>query len=151
MRTRNYLWAAAAIATAGVAFSGYLSAVRYASGVCALNDPCPFFLGYPACYTGFALFASLFVATGLALVVRARGRWPMCLNLAIATAGVLFAGRLTVMELVAPVHPDYAMGLPTCAYGFVFFAAMLVLSAVARWRRPGTRGHWTHLPVLDGK
>ena len=139
MSARAYLRWATLLATAGAAFSGYLGGVRFFSGTCAFNDPCPFFLGYPACYTGFVLFSALLVTSLAGLVGHVESTWPMIANLVIASLGSLFAGRLALIEFVERGGGrSYGMGLPTCAYGLLFFAAMLVLSLVA------LRSHGVH-------
>jgi hypothetical protein len=129
MRTGTYLKVATGLSAAGTAFAGYLSLTRMTSGVCAFNEPCPFFLGYPACYTGFALFAIAFLVSLAALLAKTESLWPMTMNSVVGAAGILFAGRMTVEELAAP--SGYRLGLPTCAYGLVFFLALLVSSVVA--------------------
>ena len=123
---KRYLRWAVALAAAGFGFSGYLSASRMVSGVCAFSEPCPFFLGHPACYYGFALFAVLLAISVFGWAARTERSWPAIANALVSTAGVLFAGRLAVVELAAGGR--YAMILPTCAWGFLFFVAMLVWS-----------------------
>jgi hypothetical protein len=54
-----------ALASAGLLFSGYLSAVNLFSGTCAFNETCPYFLGYPACWYGFAMYLIIFLVTGV--------------------------------------------------------------------------------------
>lgn len=136
MSPRTHAIVATSLSAAGVAFSGYLSAVRLQSGMCALDEACPFFLGYPACYFGFGLFAALLVVSLTALVTRTQSAWAAVADAVIAAAGVLFAARMTAVDLAAGGrHP---MILPTCAWGLVFFVAMLAVSlpaAIAR-RRP---------------
>ena len=51
----------------------------------------------------------------------------------VGAAGMLLAGRMTVEELAA--HASHRLGLPTCAYGFVFFCALLIASLAAFTRR----------------
>ena len=134
MSARTYWWCATLITAGGVVFSGYLSGVKLLNGVCAFDEPCPLFLGYPVCYTGLALFVSLFLVSATALTTRTTMRWPVGTTLGLSVLGVLFAGRLTLVEMVARGRlPLYGMGLPTCAYGFLFFLAVLVLSTIA-WR-----------------
>jgi hypothetical protein len=103
------------------------------SGVCAFEETCPFFLGYPACYTGFALFLSVLMSSGTALLVGATGRWPLVANCALSAAGCALAAKMTVAEVANPLAWHSPMGMPTCAYGFVFFAAVLLLTIFA-WR-----------------
>ena len=129
MRTSTYLKTAAALTAGGSAFAGYLSSITAISGVCAFNEQCPDFLGHPACYTGFALFFAMFLGTLLALARDVRTEWPAVLNAALSTIGVFFAGSITTREMIRN-QGAYQMGLPTCAYGLVFFIAVLVLSCL---------------------
>ncbi len=99
------------------------------SGMCAFDEPCPFFLGQPACYTGFVLFAIALLLSVIAINATKKATWPLAANSVVGAVGVLFAGRMTVEELGA--HVGYRLGLPTCAYGSIFFLALLVVSLVA--------------------
>jgi hypothetical protein len=126
MSIRRYLRIASLLGAAGVAFAGYLSYTRLASGVCAFDEPCPFFLGHPACHTGLALFAAAFFVSAGALALGAQSARPVAANAVIGGAGSLFAGWLAMGELAK--RSDWTLGLPTCAYGFVFFLVLLVLS-----------------------
>jgi hypothetical protein len=130
MTARTYFRLATILTAAGVLFSGYLSTVRMHSGICAFDEPCPSFLGHPACYTGFTLFATLFIVSSIALIRRSESAWPMVVNLIVSAFGGVFAGHIAVAELGARAH--YAMGLPSCAWGFVFFLAVLI-SSLAAW------------------
>jgi len=128
MKPGTYLLSATALTACGSAFSGYLSAVKALRGQCAFNDPCPLFLGRPACYFGCALFVSMFAVSAISLAIRVQSKWPAIINSIIAVIGVLFALRMTLLELVGSSMNRYAMGLPTCAYGLVFFCAIGILS-----------------------
>jgi len=132
---RHYARWATFLGVAGTSFAGYLSWTRFTSGVCAFEEPCPFFLGQPACYTGFFLFAALLAVSLTALFTRTS--WPITINAALSALGVLFAGRMTVLELAAPQH--YRLGVPTCAWGLVFFVAFLILSLRALTARGSHR------------
>ncbi len=139
MRSKTYLAVSCALGAGGVLFAGTLSSIKMRSGICAFNEPCPEFLGYPACYTGFGLFVLLFVPTALALLASVKGRWPAVVNLIVSGLGVLFAGTITLREVIAHAGiPTYGMGLPTCAYGLIFFIGILALSIAAtrRLERP---------------
>jgi hypothetical protein len=81
---------------------------------------------HPACYYGFALFATLLGISVFGWAARTERSWPAIANAAVSAAGVLFAGQLAVIELVAGGH--YAMILPTCAWGLLFFLAVLISS-----------------------
>ncbi len=53
------------------------------------------------------------------------------LNTAVSFLGVLFAGSFTIPEITNMLSGDgvrYALGLPTCAYGLIFYILILVLS-----------------------
>lgn len=122
----------AVLAFAGVAFSGYLSGTKFFSGSCALNETCPYFFGYPACYFGFALFLLLAVAS--VMVLRGRKSWVMTLII-VSGLGILFAGYYTIGELPLLFSKGlgaYVLGLPTCALGLIFFVLVFVLSLVVR-------------------
>ena len=134
MKPTTYLRVSTALTASGVLFAGYLSAHRALLGVCAFDESCPFFLGYPACYTGFALFSTLFIVSAIGLARRTEAVWPMVANLCVSSFGVVFAAGMAARELSAHVH--YKMGLPTCAYGLVFFAAVLGASIAALGGHP---------------
>jgi hypothetical protein len=139
MRSKTYLAVSSALGACGVLFAGTLSGIKMRSGICAFNEPCPEFLGYPACYTGFGLFVLLFVPAALALAASVTARWPLVANLVVSGLGVLFAGTITLREVIAHAGvPTYGMGLPTCAYGLIFFIGILVLSitAIRRFEHP---------------
>jgi hypothetical protein len=114
----------------GVLFSGYLTAVKLLTTTCAFGETCPLFLGYPACWYGFGLFLILFLVTsgGLAnLVAAKRVVW---VHLIVSFVGILFAGYLTIPELgsLFAGTSTYLLGLPTCAYGLIFYILIFLLS-----------------------
>lgn len=125
-----------AVSFAGVLFSGYQSAVKFFSQRCAI-DACPYFLGYPACYFGFALFLGLAILSLLVIFQPQRIRvWANSL-LVVAIAGVLFAGRYTVQEvplLFEKGFKAYALGLPTCAWGLLMFGVVAIAAGFLRKR-----------------
>jgi hypothetical protein len=133
MTSGRYARSALAVSATGTAFSGYLSAKRLLSGMCAFDESCPFFLGHPACYYGFALFAALFLVAVVASLTKTRRAWPALLNAALATAGIVFASSMTALDIRSGAH--HPLLLPTCAWGLVFFAAMLGLSVARLLRR----------------
>lgn len=111
---------------AGVLFSGYLSGQKFFTRVCAFNEPCPYFLGHPACYYGFGIFVLLFLLAAFK---------PAKVYLALLSfVGIIFAGGLVAGEIInrlqstAPV--SYSLGLPTCAYGLVFYLIIFILSVI---------------------
>jgi hypothetical protein len=124
---------AALLAAAGTAFAGYLGGVKLFTDTCAFNEPCPYFLGYPACWYGFALFLALLIVAVMAL----RGRlaepkaWRWLTG--VAALGTVFAGRYVVEEVVGWLtvgrFQGYGLGLPTCVYGLVFYVLILALAA----------------------
>lgn len=119
-----------ALSTAGVLFSGYLSAVKLFSGVCAFNESCPYFLGYPACWYGFGMFSVLFLLSSLILSSRIRVMPALHSMILVSGIGILFAGHF-VLDEIWPLSFDSVLGLPTCVYGLVFYAAVFVVSAFA--------------------
>lgn len=122
------------LSLAGLAFSGYLSAVKFFTSVCALGETCPYFIGYPSCYFGFAMFVVLAVAS-LMLVAGRGGRIALHVITDVAVLGILFAGYFTFGEisvLFTEGPRAFAMGLPTCAWGLVMYIAILIVSFKAR-------------------
>ena len=117
---------------AGVLFSGYLSSVKFFEEVCAFNESCPYVLGIPACYYGFVMFTALFVVALLLVLKKYKESLLRKYLLGISAAGMLFAGLLSVQEFLACLSKEciYGLGLPTCAYGFVVYLAVFILS----WR-----------------
>lgn len=115
---------------AGLLFSGYLSAVKLFSNSCAFNEPCPYFLGYPACWYGFAMYLAMFVATGLALTGAARYLTALKVDVGVAALGIVFAGKFVIQELLQS-RVTGVLGLSTCAYGFIFYVIIFVLSIMA--------------------
>jgi hypothetical protein len=124
-----------ALALGGFLFSGYMSGVKFFSGNCAFNEGCPYFLGYPACYYGFAMFTTIFILSIL-LVLRKMGAVKALTSLVVVgILGVLFAGYYTIGELQVLFNEGlgaYLLGLPTCAYGLVFYVAITGIALKAR-------------------
>lgn len=114
-------------------FSGYLSAVKLFSGSCAFNEPCPYFLGYPACWYGFALYLIIFIATLLALTDIIE---------IVSALGIIFSGSFAVREIAAGQITG-VLGFSTYVYGFIFFAAIFIVSLFAA-------GKGRRMPKTDG-
>jgi uncharacterized membrane protein len=120
---------------AGFFFSGYLTAVKLFSGACAFNETCPTFLGFPACWYGFALYITLLTLTILAVRERLSYERGVTLIAGVSFVGILFAGYLTATELPAFMQRGFAaytFGVPTCFLGLIFFMLIFV-SAVLGW------------------
>ena len=132
MTLKTYLKWSILLSLGGVLFSGYLSGVRLFSGICAFNEPCPYFLGYPACYFGFALFVTMFITSITASINKVRSLQPVKVIFAISLLGTLFAGYFVAQELLSAFARGtfvfYGLGLPTCAYGLVFFIIIFSIS-----------------------
>lgn len=134
---KTYLKTAFALALGGTLFAGYLSAAKLFTGTCAFNEPCPYFLGYPTCWYGFAMFLTMTVASAAGLLGKLPAAKAARANAWVALAGTLFAGYYTASEVIAwlarPAAVRYGLVLPTCAYGLVFYVIILALSVrVAR-------------------
>ena len=120
-----------ALATAGTVFSGTMSAFRFVEDHCPLDEPCPFFLGYPACYYGFAMFLGIF---GSALAyVNASSREPVRRHLILATLGTLFSLNFALEEVASGHIFNSHLGLNTCIWGFIFFSALFCV-AYFQWK-----------------
>jgi uncharacterized membrane protein len=109
-----------------------MSGVRLFSGICAFNEPCPYFLGYPACYIGFALFVAMSITSITASINKVRSLQPVKVIFAISLLGILFAGYYVAQELLSAFARGtfvfYGLGLPACVYGLVFFIIIFSIS-----------------------
>ena len=117
------------LASAGLLFSGYLSAAKLVSETCAFNEPCPYFLGHPACWYGFAMYLIMFIVTGGALVRKMPGKDAAVTDAIVSFAGILFAGGFVIQE-IAQSKVTGALGLSTCAYGLIFYIAIFIVSLI---------------------
>jgi len=137
--TTKYFTIAFWLGLAGMLFAGYLSGVRLLTQSCAFNEPCPFFLGYRACWFGFVMFSVLFVAAAIAKYAPNRSRPMLAVLRVVSLCGILFAGYFTLSELsvfFAAGLAQYALILPTCAYGLIFYALVFGLSFTTIWSTP---------------
>lgn len=132
MTTAKYHKVMLGMGVAGTAFSGYLSGVKLFSKTCAFGETCPIFLGYPSCYFGFVMFAAMLGVAIWAVLKKVQDTRPAKAILTISILGTLFAGYFTMGELPAILSGEasYSLGLPTCAYGLVFYILMLVITAL---------------------
>lgn len=116
---------------AGLLFSGYLSATKLFSGTCAFNESCPYFFGFLACYIGFFIFLLITVVGGLHVCKMINGAIANKIVLPLASVGVLYAGYFTVGEIPALLRGEvsqFVFGIPTCAWGFLFYVVLVVVS-----------------------
>jgi len=134
MKLKSYLKACLFLTAGGTLFSGYLSGVKFFEKTCAFNETCPYFLGYPACYFGFALFLFLLVSTIAAYASGKYKKWAVKVNTVVSGLGILFAVYISAIDLMVFFRAQgmsYTLLLPTCVYGGVFFAIVFVMSAVS--------------------
>jgi hypothetical protein len=115
----------------GLLFSGYLSGVKFFTDTCAFSEACPYFLGYPACWYGFFMYLIMFVVTLFSLFGKVGDILATKINLIVSFVGILFAGRFVIQELLRS-QVTGALGLSTCAYGFIFYVLIFVFSLHAR-------------------
>ncbi len=121
----------------GVLFAGYLSAVKFITDTCAFGEGCPYFLGFPACYYGFAMFSVMFVFATLRVLQKVSLRTANEIILITSVLGTLFAGYFTITELPVLLSEGlgaFMLGLPTCALGFIFYVIIFVLEFKERTR-----------------
>ena len=116
---------------AGLLFSGYLSTLKFFTSTCAFNEPCPYFLGYPACYFGFGMFLIIFLSALLGFLKKIPEKVMSNIITTVSAIGILFAGYFTIPEigkLLSGAKTGYTLGLPTCAYGLIFYVIIFILS-----------------------
>lgn len=131
MKDKVYFKFSSLLAAGGVIFAGYLSSLKLFSGVCAFGEPCPYFLGYPACYFGFLFFLAMTINSLLGYFKKASKK-RIETNLSVSLAGSVFAGYFVTQEIVGAIGAKtvitYGLGLPTCVYGLIFYLIIFVLS-----------------------
>jgi uncharacterized membrane protein len=135
---------------AGLLFAGYLGGHKLFSGTCAFNESCPIFLGYPACYFGFAMYLILTIASVALIRSQGTSRGALRTLIGVSLFGVWFAGRFTLAEL--PVFFErgfsaYLFGLPTCALGLIFYTLIFILSVILCMRSRRT----TTVPAIHAE
>src|SRR5215471_280034 len=131
MTQKTYNVANVLLTFSGFVFSGYLSSVKFFTSGCAYSEPCPLFLGHPACYYGFGLFSTLFLTAALAVAGKISDRASRHVLRGVSFLGALFAGRYVLQEVLRFGASGFQAGelvLPTCAYGFLFFMIIFGLS-----------------------
>ena len=112
----------------GTLFAGYLTFTKIFTGKCALNEPCPYVLGYPACLYGFILFLSMFIISILTIK-----KYNISLIKAIvfiSLFGIIFSGVLSIKELFFTkcIDCNYSLLLPSCVYGLIFYIIIFIIS-----------------------
>lgn len=119
-----------ALATAGLLFSGSLSAVKLFTGTCAFNESCPYFLGLPACWYGFAMYLVMFIVTGATLTQEEKNKKAIVTDIIVSLLGIVFAGRFVVLEFLQS-RITGTLGFSTCVYGLVFYIAIFIVACIA--------------------
>lgn len=120
---------------AGLLFAGYLSGVKFFSNSCALGETCPYFWGYPACYFGLVMYLLITILAVLLVFNSLMARRVLMLIIIVSGLGILFAGYFTFGELpllFSEGFSAYALGLPTCALGLIFYLAIFIIALVER-------------------
>jgi hypothetical protein len=108
----------------GTLFAGYMSYEKYVQETCLFNEPCPEFVGYPACYFGFSMFLFMFINSLLAYVKKIN---RVKIILITSTVGSVFAGYFVTEEYSS--HGLFGrLGLSTCTWGFLVFLLIFLLS-----------------------
>ncbi len=119
------------LALVGVLFSGYLTISRLVFGICPLNEGCPRFLGYPACWFGLGFFLTLLILSLLKKIKLLR---------IVSGLAIIFALYTTYNDLTFPNCPGgvcrYSLLLPTCIYGLVMFLGVFIFSLPRRQKKP---------------
>jgi hypothetical protein len=131
MNMKSYLKRAFGLSLSGTLFAGYLSFYKIFAKTCAFNEPCPTFLGYPACWYGLGMFGLMFLVSSLGLLKHLPEPRVARMNFSVSFLGILFAGYFTwgeVARWIGGAGVRYSLGLPTCAYGLIFYVIIFVLS-----------------------
>lgn len=131
MKTPIYAKTMFFLGLAGLLFSGYLSFTKFFTSTCAFNEPCPYFLGYPACYFGFAMFLVIFLSAIYGLTKNTSLKNVNKIIKIVSFLGIIFAGYFTIpeiMNLLSGIKTNYSLILPTCSYGLIFYVIIFTIS-----------------------
>jgi len=121
----------------GLFFAGYLSGVKLFTSSCAFNEACPYFLGYPACWYGFAMYLTMTILSFLLWQSKISSMKGLNSILGVSILGILFAGYYTVGELPRLFSEGlgaYFLGLPTCVLGLIFYILIFACVLVTKSR-----------------
>ena len=126
---KKYIGSILVLTFLGVCFAGYLTLTKLITNTCALNETCPYFLGYPACWYGLGLFSIMFVTALLTYLNKTSLSKARLIIGVVSLIGILFAGNFIVPEMkpLFAGSAKYALGLPSCAYGFIFYVIIFGL------------------------
>ncbi len=123
------------LAILGTLFSGYLSAVKLFSKTCAIDTGCSYFLDYPTCYYGFAIFALIFLSALANKFCSWGGQKMATARLhalrTFAGAGIIFSTYFSTVEIWQMISKKMVYGaliMPTCFYGLIFYIWVFALS-----------------------
>lgn len=134
MEKKTLSWIMLVLAFCGSCFAGYLYFSKLILGTCPLTEPCPLaFFGQPACLYGFIMFFTMLILT---IIYKATKKEGLIKGVKVVSfLGIIYGVYFSVVDLFftqCPLGPDgkcfYSMGLPSCVYGLVMFAAVHVLS-----------------------
>jgi len=127
----TYLSASFYLTLAGTLFAGYMSGVKLFTDTCAFNETCPYFMGYPACWVGLALFLTMFIVASFGLAKKITEFAVRRTLSFISLLGIIFSGYYVVEEialLIKQGYADYQLGLSTCTYGLIFYIIIFSIS-----------------------
>ena len=111
------------LVSAGLLFYGYLSAVNLFGGTSAFNESCSYFLGYSACWYGFAMYLIMFLVTGFGLLERSGARNVFLTDVVVSICGIFFAGSFVEGVLTIKNHRypwPFNLCVRTCLLRFDF-------------------------------
>ena len=130
MNTSTYKITLSSLTLASFLFSGYLSAIKFFTTTCFLGEPCPYFLGYPACWYGFALFSVLFISNIVGVIKTTFLNTVAKIQVGVSGVGIVFASYFAIPEIIHAIQgtKTFTLGIPTCAYGLIFFVIIFILA-----------------------
>ncbi len=117
-----------AITLGGTLFAGYLAGDKFFNDNCTIGASCAYWLGYPTCYYGFAMFLILFLLSVGYMVTD--NKIHAKLMSIVAMLGVIFSGYFSVVE-IAPLVSSGTFSLssiPSCTYGLIGYLIVLYIA-----------------------
>ncbi|MFA6608812.1 MAG: hypothetical protein WCT07_02800 [Candidatus Paceibacterota bacterium] len=130
MLVENYIYIVFILSFIGTLFALYMALHRLITKVCAFNEECPYFLGYPACYFGLSMFIVMLMISSMSIWLGLEIITTKQILMGVSALGIIFAGSYIEedIRLWLVTGRKYALVLPSCTYGLIFYAVIFIVS-----------------------
>lgn len=133
MKSESYLKGVFILSLLGTLFALLVCGTKLLTGGWLFDEPCPYLLGVPACWFGFAMYLLLFLASAVVLVKKYRGTASIKVKVVVSLFGIVFAGYYAFQDAkfwLSDPGIRHAMLLPKSFYSLVLFSVIFILSVM---------------------